>query len=289
MTKTFSKAVSNKFVGQPAILNQLDLLGEEIRAGKNFNILLSAQSGYGKTRLATLFVKWASKGHGDTQAYAYNSSITKVGKDRRFHILDEAHLIKDPEFLYPLMDSGRYTFIIVTNEYYKLKEPLRNRCHEFIFSNYTRADLIKICKMFFRNARVSVEKWVVESIVDSLGRGVPRTVKVISQRLSLYFKQSGVPKTRQLLEESFRYLLDTRCGLSKIDRDYLTALNNAGGRASLSFLSTAISVPKEVLSEMVEPYLVSKRIVSITGRGRVLNHQNLESYLQKFGGATNQR
>lgn len=276
ITILFKDTLKDRFIGQDSIVNQLDILGREIKSGSNFNILLAAQSGFGKTKLASLYLKWITNGMAHKEVFMYNGDVTKLSTRRRFHVFDEAHMIGSPEFLYPLMDSGELTFLVLTNEYFSLKEPFYNRCHEFIFSDYSEEDLNLMCIREFKERRIDIPRWISESVVKSLGRGVPRTIGLISERLAYYFNQSVIPSSQKELNAIFEYLLDVKYGLSNMDRQYLVYLDKSGGSASLSLLSSGSKIPRPVLLNLIEPYLVHRGLVEITSKGRNLNYTKLE-------------
>jgi len=71
--------------------------------------------------------------------------------------------LKEPEFLYYFLDSGKFTFFLLSNESGNLKEPLINRCIPFIFHPYsqkeinlmvkTRLNFFSFSRIFLRNDR----------------------------------------------------------------------------------------------------------------------------------------
>lgn len=265
----FQEFINNDFIGQKAVIKQLDILGEEIKQGKNLNIILAARSGYGKTTLSYAFVKWLDPNYLKT-SIVYGGHFENLIGDRRFQILDEAHLIENPEFLYAHMDSGKYTFIILTNEYYDLKEPFYNRCHEFIFADYTDSDMIAICEKTLKTHKTTIPRYGIEFIAKHVGRGVPRRLIRLTERLCYYFKQTGVPITRQQFIQEVENFLSIRKGFTEFDISYLEFLNENDGKASLNLITNSTRIPKKVILEEVEPYLVKQGLIRITSKGRQL-------------------
>ncbi len=267
---TFDEFLNGAFVGQTHVINQLEVLGNEVINGNNLNIILAARSGHGKTILGNAFVKWVEPKYYE-KSFNYVGEVLKIHADRRFHVLDEAHLIEKPEILYPLMDSGHYVFIVLTNEYYELKEPFYNRCHEFNFAEYSEKELMEISNMAFIEKGINLPSKYLEFIVKNMGRGVPRSLKKISKRIAFYLLQNHVPNTFSVFVEKIENFLNVRDGLTLLDVQYLNFLSSArNNRASLSLIINATNIEKKLILEEIEPYLVSKGKIQITGRGRQL-------------------
>lgn len=264
----FSQFLENSFIGQDHVINQLEILGNEIISGSSINIVLAARSGFGKTTLGNAFVKWVEPKYTQNSFY-YLGDVEQIYGSRRFHILDEAHLIQNPEFIYPLMDSNKFIFIILTNEYYELKEPFYNRCHEFTFSEYSTEELIIICRNVFLGKRLNLPYEYIRYIVEYLGRGMPRKLKQISKRLSFYFIQTYIPKSFSLFKKRVDDFLNIKNGLTLLDTQYVEFLKNKGNkRASLLLIVNGTKIPKSLILEEIEPYLISKNILEITSKGR---------------------
>lgn len=265
----FQGFLKDYFIGQVPIIRQLNVLGGEIKQGKNLNIILAAQSGYGKTTLANAYIKWLDINYIRNSVY-YNGRIDTIIPGKRFYVLDEAHLIDDPEFLYPAMDSGLSTFLILTNEYYSLKEPFYNRCHEFLFKDYTEEELYLICQKVLIEERIPLPRWCIEFIVKNIGRGVPRRLKILTRRLCYLFKESGIPRDRDSFAKEVEEFLNIKRGLTEFDIQYIDFLKQNQGRASLTLITNSTRIPKEVIIKEVEPYLVKRGMLTITSRGRQL-------------------
>lgn len=266
----FHEFLAGRFVGQIPIIKQLDVIGKEIKNGSNYNITLAAESGYGKTALANLFVKWVDPRY-LSNAIIYVEDLQYIRPEFRFQILDEAHMIKAPEFLYPIMDRRENTFIITTNEYYDLKEPLRNRTHEFTFTSYSKDELKSICYMSFIKHGFNANDYITEFVVENLGRGIPRRVKLISERVSLFLNQQNLTKaSNENIVRAIEEFLNIRDGLTEFDIRYLEFLENAGGLASLNLIVNSVRIPKEVIVKEIEPYLVNRGLIEIGSKGRRL-------------------
>ena len=114
------------FFGQGHIMKQLDSILPWLYedTSRSMNILIRGPSGWGKTRMAFMICNYLTGGKFE---YCLGDNLVFNTK-QRVHFIDEVHLLKDPEPLYPLMDEGKYVIILATNDVDILKEALSNRC-----------------------------------------------------------------------------------------------------------------------------------------------------------------
>ena len=260
----------SKFHGQTIIMNELDLMANAmIEDGENYNILFRAPSGHGKTTLAIYCM--SALGFENCAYYLPNTEGNNLdsvfNREKRIHTIDEIHGLKSPEFLYPLMDTGEYSFFILTNESGTLKEPLRNRCIPFIFHPYTLEEISHI-------VRDSISIDIPEEFTTEIAnrsRGNPRIAKKICERLGYVFRSYDIPKDLEslitILEEVL-YIKEK--GLTRFDEIYLEYLERVGGRASLISLISGTGIDKTTILTEIEPLLLYQGIVEITSRGRNL-------------------
>jgi len=263
------------FHGQTIILNEINLmLSAMIDDGENYNILFRAPSGHGKTTLALKCM--AVLGLENCAYYLPNiegnNLSPEFNEERRIHTIDEIHELKTPEFLYPLMGIGEYSFFILTNESGKLKEPLRNRCIPFIFHPYTLEEISRIVGDSLQTSNIP-EEFMTE--IANRSKGNPRIAKKICERLGYVFRSYNVPKDLDslitILEEVL-YIKEK--GLTRFDEIYLEYLERVGGRASLISLVSGTGIDKTTILTEIEPLLLYQGIVEITSRGRNLTNIN---------------
>jgi Holliday junction resolvasome RuvABC ATP-dependent DNA helicase subunit len=241
---------------------------EAMKGGESMNLMIRAQSGYGKTYLAHIIVKYV--GRLSTRViYLGEECIDLFQPAADIHILDELHEVRSPEPLYHYMESGNYIFILLTNEFGQLKEPLMNRCIIIDLDPYTDEELSILVGRVFRQYKVGVDM-EQELELATYARGNPRVAKVLAMRLSLYFHKEGTPqdveKLRQVLEDVFQI---SEGGFTNFDRQYLSFLAKVG-KAGLDTISRVLMIPKGTLEREVEPFLIRKGLIRITSRGREL-------------------
>jgi hypothetical protein len=257
-----------EFIGQESWREEFLGIYNELLKGNNFNIVFRAPSGYGKTFLALRTLNCL----GTKNGVYYFPSADGLSLEppfrpvKRIHIIDEAHGLKNQETFYPLMDMGTYTFFFLTNESGLLKEPLMNRCIQFIFTPYTEEELTQI-------AKYSLEKYhLSDSLLQEIGKRCihPRDAKNICQRLSIIFNSHFVPKTVEELEYILSVIMGIdKDGFSTLEKTYLDFLGTVG-TASLDTLSYGTRLDKATIMRDVEPRLIYKNKIKITSKGRTL-------------------
>ena len=252
------------FYGQTEILKELEIIKEEIIKGRNFSLLFVGASGYGKTTLAFGFMNSL----GGLSVAEYLPPINYLfTKEKRFHIFDEIHLIEHIETLYPIIDSGQYTNIFITNEYGVVPEPLLNRCIPFVFVPYTHDELKAILSNRLNQYRLT------EEMLDYLALctdGVPRRAKILSDRLNYIFINRGVPINLNQLQNLCQDILGINSsGLDRLQEMYLDYLRMVG-KSGIDSISASLRIPKTVILRDIEPGLIYRNLIDITSRGRMI-------------------
>lgn len=255
-------------IGQSRIKEEVSILMDEMLNGANLNLIFQAPSGYGKNLLATVICNYL--GIGDSNIYLGESVLRNFNSSKRIHILDEIHELKDPESVYPVLDSGEFVILLLSNEWDTLKEPLVNRCIPIEFSPYSLEELGLISSMVFlrKNLNISME-FCIEIAKNS--RGVPRVAELTSKRLSFIFRRVGIPESSEELEGIlFDYLRIERGGMTERDKIYLDFLENQGGPTGLDTISYSTNLTKNTIRKEIEPFLIRQNLIKITPRGRIL-------------------
>jgi Holliday junction resolvasome RuvABC ATP-dependent DNA helicase subunit len=250
------------FIGQKKIMTELNILANEMKQGKNFNILFHGASGYGKTTLALKIVNYI-----DLNSAEYvlpDDAGNVVLSNKRFKVIDEAHNLRNQELLYPSMDSGKYTFLFCTNEAGELKEPLQNRCINFYLEEYTLDEMIQIAQ----NSITLQIPYSFYKIIAISSNGNPRVCNSICRRLFTLFSYLGTPKSEEELLSMIETTLQIKDGLNEPCQRYLTFLREAGVPVSIDLISTATKLDKATIRRDIEPTLVYRKLIQITSKGR---------------------
>lgn len=254
------------FQGQPGLIRQLGIylpyLAKNESIGMNF--LLSGPSGWGKTRLGLLCCNFLCP---DQNFGLYTpdkkTGDVKLEKDLRVHFIDESHTLTDYEYMYQIMDSGKYVFFFATNEAGGLLEPFVNRCVPLVFEPYPLEDLIDIVREHFP---YDVSEDDLNEIVKA-GCSNPRIIISLARRLTIYSKQNGLPADiKGVLRNTFGIVN----GIDAIGQRYLDTLQELGGRASLDTISGVMHTNRGELLYRVEPILLHLKKIQISPKGRLL-------------------
>lgn len=251
------------FIGQKKIIKELFILQEQITNGKNYNLAFFAPAGYGKTVLAFWLIhKWGLN-NTDLNIPERKGEI-ELNLDKRFIFVDEVHLVENPEIMYYPMESGKHTFIIATNNSQLLPDALVSRCIPFYFSPYSDTEIFQIVKQYLNMFHLPE---VYYSTISSRVK-TPRQIKLLCQRVEAVFRVDGIPSDSEKLDEILTTLLDVDAeGLTSQDYMYLDFLSRVG-RASISSISGATRLSRDLILSEIEPRLLYLGKIKITSRGR---------------------
>lgn len=254
------------FIGQDHILESLRVILPyvyETREGNNF--LFRGASGYGKTELSKEVCKFLAGSHYQTclgSQFVFDEEIW-------VHFIDEIHTMKEPEILYPLIDSGIFTFVFATNYDGILPEALVNRCKSFIFTEYTDDELNKI---FNHHSKLRFPERVMKHLINISGRNPRVLVKTYASNLNMYFvsRRDELLKSEDEIIEIIDRIHGIKNGLDRTSRDYLLALHKLGNRASINLISNVMRLDINTVKYTIEPMLLFRNLIKITNRGREL-------------------
>lgn len=256
------------FVGQESLIKELSIIAVEMKEGTNLNLALLAPSGYGKTYLSYGIGNYVDDE--GTRLYT-GEEILNFNKDKRVIVWDEAHELTSPEKIYPFMDSGNYIFIILTNEYDRLKEPLINRCINLSFEAYSVDELAIISRNLFKRKKIKNIPYEYCQVIAERSRGVPREVKITSKRLAFIFKQQGIPANITELKFMILEILKIdEGGMTPLDRQYLEFVRRHApvGLETIMF-SLQPRISRRIIRSEIEPFLIHKGLLQITNKGRI--------------------
>ncbi|MCY3980999.1 MAG: Holliday junction branch migration DNA helicase RuvB, partial [Alphaproteobacteria bacterium] len=110
-------------------------------------------------------------------------------------------------------------------------------------------------------------------------RGTPRIAGRLLRRVHDFAAVAGRGEIDQVAADSALVQLEVdRLGLDAMDRRYMRCLAEAygGGPAGAEALAATLAEQRDVLEEVVEPYLIREALVLRTPRGRVLSDRGWE-------------
>lgn len=252
------------FIGQDHIWNELAYIIPRLKEGENINLLLRAPSGYGKTKMGVMITNLVD-GLNSQYHVPDDAGNVNINSKYRIQLIDECHMLKNPEALYPLMDSNKYTFIFMSNEAGELKEPLIRRCIQFIFRDYNDGEMSQILTMLFREKGINLPREYLPTLLNNINRN-PASAVMLVRRLYFIFTVEGFP-TVERLKEIIEDILEIKDGLTELHTKYMKFLTLMK-RASLNTMVFSTKIDKATILRDVEPVLLYKGLIKITARGR---------------------
>lgn len=255
-------------VGQDNLKNELQAIagGLKVDSHKAVCILLRGPGGCGKTFMAKEFCQVVG-GKYSFQIPSPTFSMPDSIVDLRCHVVDEIHLLRKPEIIYPYIDSNRYVFVFCTTNTGVLPEPFTSRCLTYTFDNYSLNDLVDIIIRYSEGELDFMVTRQTAMLIAERARGSPRVCKKFVERLYFMITQGRYPKTLDGINNAFNVMGIYEGGFTVLDRKYLEFLGRVG-HASLSTISATIDVDRTTIAEIIEPFLIDKELVTISSKGR---------------------
>ena len=115
--------------------------------------------------------------------------------------------------------------------------------------------------------------------IATRSRGTPRIANRLLRRVhdySVYNKLDGI--NVELAKLSLLELEVDDIGLNSLDYRYLDCLieNYNGGPAGIDSIAASMGEARDVLEDVVEPYLIQKGLINRTPRGRLLTQKSID-------------
>jgi Holliday junction DNA helicase RuvB len=299
---SFRPLALDEFVGQDVLRANLRIFIAAARARSEplDHVLVSGPPGLGKTTLAQIVAREMGVGFratsgpviqraGDLAALLTNLQPLDV------LFIDEIHRLTPAveEILYPAMEDFQldliigegpaarsvridlppFTLIGATTRSGLITRPLRERFGiplRLVF--YTPEELERIVS---RGARVLGMDLEAEGAAEIArrSRGTPRVAARLLRRVRDFAAVAGAPRIDARVADNAlgRLEVDHR-GLDAMDRRYLLCIaeNYGGGPVGVETVAAALADQRDVIEEVIEPYLIQQGFVQRTPRGRML-------------------
>ena len=293
----------DEFIGQKKSRENLKVFIEaaKTRAEPLDHVLLFGPPGLGKTTLAQIISREMGVGFRATSGPV----ITKAGdlaailtnlQPHDVLFIDEIHRLNSSveEILYPAMEDRQldliigegpsarsvridlppFTLVGATTRSGLITRPLRERFGIPIRLEFYAPEELSL--IVSRGAAIIGMDITPEGAFEIArrSRGTPRIAGRLTRRVRDFAAVDKVKKVDARIADSALLKLEVdKQGLDSMDRRYMSCIadNYAGGPAGIETISAALSEQRDVLEEVVEPYLIQCGLIIRTPRGRMIS------------------
>jgi len=265
------------------------------------HLLISGNAGYGKSALIHLLSKKSQFPLIETVAGNLKEKediyelLAKLTKEFPFSIIfiDEIHGLKKEigEILLPITQTFKvnnrpipyFTLAGATTDLGALAKklsPLVDRCKQkFILRPYTNKELAKIIKNQAIKRDLEFTKDTLLEIA-SRSRETPRLALSLLDNIYYYAKFKRINKTSKgVAIKKMNNLRIYENGVTDKDINLLSYLSNQKNPVGLDTIIQVLNTDKLTYQYYIEPFLVRKRFISKTPRGRIIGKEG-EIYLK---------
>ncbi len=292
----------NDFIGQPQVQKNLStfIKAASIRDEPMDHILLHGPPGLGKTTLSHIISNELNVGIRTTSGPIINktgdlAAILTNLQPKDILFIDEIHRLSNniEEYLYSAMEDFQidliigegpgarsiridvppFTLVGATTRAGLLTTPLRDRFGiQIRMEFYEIEDLKNILLHSAKKLDLNLPEEGANEIARR-ARGTPRVAGRLLRRIRDILSVNKIDKINTMLVKDALAQLDIdEFGLDTMDRKYLKLIAEKflGGPVGLETISAVLSEQKDMIEEIVEPYLLQQGFIERSNRGRLL-------------------
>ncbi|MGH1376878.1 MAG: Holliday junction branch migration DNA helicase RuvB [Alphaproteobacteria bacterium] len=297
-----------EFIGQKDLRENLKVFinGARKREDAMDHVLFFGPPGLGKTTLAQIVAKELGVGFRATSGPVIAKSgdlaaiLTNLQPNDVLFI-DEIHRLNPAveEILYPAMEDRKldliigegpaarsvqidlapFTLVGATTRSGLLTNPLRDRFGIPLRLEFYNAQ--ELALIVARSAKLLGMSLSEDGALEIArrSRGTPRIAGRLTRRVRDFFDAGELEQAdRTLVDDALGRLDVDACGLDTMDRRYMTCIaeNYGGGPVGVETLAAALSEQRDMIEDVIEPYLMQQGFVQRTPRGRMISAKGFE-------------